>query len=60
MWTVSEGGKPFGTAMPAFKNELTQEQIWQLVAYLRAGFPAIEERAPKPSGAPPVKTDDPN
>jgi mono/diheme cytochrome c family protein len=59
LWTISEGGKPFGTAMPAFKTELSREQIWQIVAYLRAGFPAIEDAA-KPSSAPPVTSDDPN
>lgn len=59
LWTISEGGKPFGTAMPAFKNELSREQIWQIVAYLRAGFPAIED-APRPSGTPPATTDNPN
>ena len=59
LWTISEGGKPFGTAMPAFKDKLSEEQIWQIVAYLRAGFPALEE-APKPSGAPAVTTDIPD
>ena len=42
MWTISEGGKPFGTAMPAFKNRLTEDQIWQIVAYMRAGFPPVQ------------------
>ncbi len=61
LWSISEGGKQFDTAMPAFKNVLTQEQIWQIVAYLRAGFPAIEESTPAASGvAPPVKTDEPS
>ncbi len=41
LWTISEGGVPFGTAMPAFKDTLSKEQIWQIVAYLRAGFPAV-------------------
>jgi mono/diheme cytochrome c family protein len=59
LWTISEGGKPFGTAMPAFKDALSREQIWQIVAYLRAGFPAVDD-APKPSGPPPATTDDPN
>jgi len=59
LWTISEGGKPFGTAMPAFKDELSQEQIWQIVAYLRAGFPAIDSE-PKQSGAPAASTDTPN
>jgi mono/diheme cytochrome c family protein len=59
LWSISEGGKQFGTAMPAFKDELTQEQIWKIVAYLRAGFPAVEEENKKEGGAaPPVKTDD--
>jgi mono/diheme cytochrome c family protein len=42
MWTISEGGRPFDTAMPAFKNRLTEDQIWQIVAYMRAGFPPID------------------
>jgi mono/diheme cytochrome c family protein len=54
LWTISEGGKQFDTAMPAFKSELTQEQIWQIVAYLRAGFPAVDDEgkpAPERDGA---------
>ncbi len=39
LWTISEGGKPFDTAMPAYKDRLTQDQIWQVIAYMRAGFP---------------------
>src|SRR4029078_12042671 len=38
LWTISEGGVPFGTKMPAFKDTLSKVQIWQIVAYLRAGF----------------------
>jgi mono/diheme cytochrome c family protein len=41
LWTISEGGVAFGTAMPAFKDVLSKEQIWQILAYLRAGFPAV-------------------
>lgn len=41
MWAVAEGGEPFGTDTPA--DELTDEQIWQIIAYMRAGFPAIAE-----------------
>jgi mono/diheme cytochrome c family protein len=59
LWTISEGGKPFGTAMPAFKNELSREEIWQVVAYLRAGFPAIDDAA-RQSETPAAKTDTPN
>jgi mono/diheme cytochrome c family protein len=39
LWTISEGGKPFGTAMPTFKDTLTKEQIWKVIAFMRAGFP---------------------
>ncbi|MGO8842817.1 MAG: c-type cytochrome [Methyloceanibacter sp.] len=54
LWSISEGGKPFGTAMPAFKTVLTQKQIWQVIAYLRAGFPEIEqEGAPADEGTEP-------
>lgn len=58
LWTISEGGGQFGTAMPSFKTELTQDQIWQIVAYLRAGFPTVGD-AVKPAERPPAKTDDP-
>lgn len=39
LWTISEGGKQFGTEMPAFKEKLSREEIWKIVAYMRAGFP---------------------
>lgn len=43
LWSISEGGAQFGTAMPAFKGVLTESQIWQIVTYMRAGFPAVDE-----------------
>jgi mono/diheme cytochrome c family protein len=46
LWSIAEGGKQFGTAMPAFKNQLSQDQIFQIVAYLRAGFPDVEGGSP--------------
>jgi mono/diheme cytochrome c family protein len=42
LWAISEGGAPFGTRMPAFKDVLTQDQIWQVISYLRAGFPTVD------------------
>ena len=39
LWSVSDGGEMFGTAMPAFKGVLTKDQIWKVIAYMRAGFP---------------------
>jgi mono/diheme cytochrome c family protein len=44
LWTIAEGGGPFGTAMPAFKDTLSEDQVWQVVTFMRAGFP--------PNGAP--------
>ncbi|MGF1631732.1 MAG: c-type cytochrome [Kiloniellaceae bacterium] len=41
LWTIAEGGLPFATAMPAFKDRLSEDQIWQIVAYMRAGFPTL-------------------
>jgi mono/diheme cytochrome c family protein len=58
LWTISEGGQQFGTAMPSFKTELTQDQIWQIVAYLRAGFPVVGD-AVRPAEPPPAETDEP-
>lgn len=36
-WRISEGGMmaPFNSAMPAWKSILTDEQIWQVVSYIR-------------------------
>ena len=34
-WTISEGGHPIGSAMPPFKSQLKQDQIWQIISYLR-------------------------
>ncbi len=39
MWSIAEGGKAFGTDMPAFKDKLPPEEIWKIIAYMRAGFP---------------------
>jgi len=39
LWSISEGGKDFGTAMPAFRDTLSRDDIWRIVAYMRAGFP---------------------
>jgi mono/diheme cytochrome c family protein len=39
LWSVAEGGTPFGSSMPAFSKQLSRQQIWQIIAYMRAGFP---------------------
>ena len=43
LWTISEGGQQFGTAMPAFKEKLSEDQIWKIVVYMRAGFPPVRK-----------------
>lgn len=35
-WRLSEGGVPFQTAMPAWKDTLNEEERWDVVNYLRA------------------------
>jgi mono/diheme cytochrome c family protein len=40
-WSVAEGGVPFGSDMPAFKNRLSPQDIWALVSYIRDGMPRI-------------------
>lgn len=50
LWTISDGGAQFQSQMPAFKDKVPREDIWRIIAYMRAGFPAVEgvaEPAPK-------------
>jgi mono/diheme cytochrome c family protein len=37
-WRIAEGGMmtPFNSVMPAWKNVFSEEQIWQLVTYIRS------------------------
>jgi mono/diheme cytochrome c family protein len=39
LWSIAEGGKQFDTEMPAFKDALARDDIWKIIAYMRAGFP---------------------
>jgi mono/diheme cytochrome c family protein len=39
LWSIAEGGKQFDTEMPAFKSTLSHDDIWRIIAYMRAGFP---------------------
>ncbi len=43
LWTISDGGAQFGTEMPAYKEILADNQIWQIVTYMRVGFPNVRE-----------------
>ena len=40
LWAIAEGGAAFGTEMPAYKNALSDDDIWSIIAYMRAGFAA--------------------
>jgi len=42
-WRIREGGQALGTAMPAWKEVLKEEQIWDIVLYMRAGFPSVPQ-----------------
>jgi mono/diheme cytochrome c family protein len=37
-WRVAEGGKqpPFNSKMPAFKDALTEKEVWQVLSYVHA------------------------
>ena len=43
-WTVAEGGQPVGSAMPAFKESLSQNDIWSVVTYVRNGLDLTSHR----------------
>lgn len=38
-WTITEGGAQFDTDMPAHKEKLQPDEIWRIIAFMRAGFP---------------------
>jgi mono/diheme cytochrome c family protein len=44
LWSIGDGGRQFDTEMPAFKATLRREEIWQVIAFMRAGFPATDPR----------------
>ena len=41
-WTIAEGGAQFGTAMPAYKDSLSSDEIWAVTAYIQAHLPHEE------------------
>jgi mono/diheme cytochrome c family protein len=36
MWAISEGGAALGTAMPPFKEALSENERWKIISYLEA------------------------
>jgi len=47
-WTVAEGGMKFGTAMPSFKNSLSKDDTWAVIAYIQAHLPPGTARSQPP------------
>ena len=45
-WAIAEGGVQFGTAMPAFKDTLSSDDIWAVIAYVQARLPQTAGSAP--------------
>ena len=39
LWSISDGGGAFETAMPAFKDVLSAHERWKIIRALRAGLP---------------------
>lgn len=38
-WAIAEGGSQFESDMPAYKNYLSEQEIWAVTAYVSAGMP---------------------
>ena len=38
-WSLAEGGAPFGTEMRAYKDALSKDDIWAVIAYIQAELP---------------------
>ena len=50
LWTIADGGAQFGSNMPAYKDDLKEHQMWEIVTYMRAAFEGREARGPESSG----------
>ena len=38
-WAIAEGGRKFQSEMPAYKAQLSRNDIWSIISYVRAGLP---------------------
>lgn len=47
LWAISDGGAQFETEMPAFKDKLKRDEVWRIIAFMRAGFPERPDAATK-------------
>jgi len=39
LWTLSQGGEALGTDMPAFKDALSEDEMWRVILFVQAGLP---------------------
>lgn len=42
-WTIAEGGTQFRTGMPAYKDKLSNDEIWAVISYIQARLPRNEK-----------------
>ena len=42
-WTTAEGGIRLGTAMPAYEDSLSSDEIWAVSAYIQANLPFVSQ-----------------
>ena len=45
LWSIADGGAQFESKMPTFKDKLSRDDVWRIVAYMRAGFPDMKIRS---------------
>jgi mono/diheme cytochrome c family protein len=53
LWSIADGGAEFKSQMPAYNDKLARNEIWRVIAYMRAGFPPL---GPDGTVLPPRKT----
>ncbi len=39
LWTIAAHGTPVASAMPVFKDILTDDKIWKVIAFMHSRFP---------------------
>lgn len=42
-WSTAEGGDALGTAMPAYKDKLSKDEIWAVTEYIQENFPFVSQ-----------------
>ena len=47
-WRIAEGGAAFGTAMPAYKDVLDEQAIWDVINYIRELSDQVYPSVPTP------------